>query len=375
VRSAPYTIVFNGEIYNYLEIRDSLRREGCVFSTESDTEVILAAYAVWGECCVERFDGMWAFVIHDQKRGVLFCSRDRLGVKPFHYTIHDGIFLFASEIKGLLPVFGSEKPRLDSYAIELYFGLGFIPSPWTAFESIRKLAPAHNLIYTLRDASIHIKRYWQPGRYRPSRNRAALACQTLALIDDATAIRMRADVPVGAFLSGGIDSTLVVSSMVRSSPSTIRTFSVGFEGAYDETPAVNVARKAFRTRHTRVPFTSTSIPSLVVEYAGTFDEPYADFGFLPMFAVSKKAAGSVKVVLTGDGGDEVFGGYTSYANLAAYEQMRSVPTPLRWAAKVFFDRLEIEPLSPLGKLKELVRWSLTTDATGTLLNLYPGTRF
>lgn len=333
--SAParYTITFNGEIYNYLELRTELTAAGAVFHTESDTEVILAAYARWGKDCVTRFNGMWAFCIYDRETNELFLSRDRIGVKPLYYYHHNGTFFFASELKALVaagvePI--NQRDNLNREAIELFFSLGYIPAPQTIYTHVYQLPPAHMMTVDSVTGALTIARYWELPVFRPAADKATLIKEGKALLYDATRLRMRADVPVGAFLSGGLDSTSVVAAMREcTSLDKLHTFSLGFAGTYDETRFIELAQTALGTIHHHQYFTKDDFLAQCETYADIFDEPMSDHSGFPTRVVSEAARAHVTVALSGDGGDEVFGGYGSHVLGARLDLLTHLPALVR----------------------------------------------
>jgi asparagine synthase (glutamine-hydrolysing) len=303
-------IVFNGEIYNYVELKTELQQLGYTFHTGTDTEVILAAYLAWGKSCLEKFNGMWAFVLYDVTNQELFGSVDRFGVKPLFYCLEDKQLAFASELKALESF---SQSRLDLTALELYFGLGYVPAPMTIYEGVRKLLPGTCFTYTLSSASFSTSTYYTLSSYRPVYAKKRLLEEAKELLHDAVKIRMRSDVPVGAFLSGGLDSTSVVSTMRQFTDlSKLHTFSIGFEGKYDESAAIRLAESRFGTKHHHEYFTKRTYESYKKMYASVCDEPLADLSIFPSLHVSKMAKKYVTVCLSGDGGDEVFGGYPTH---------------------------------------------------------------
>jgi len=236
------TIVFNGEIYNYKEIREKLKKVGYKFKSNSDTEVILASYLEWGSDCVSEFNGMWAFCIYDKQKSVLFLSRDRLGQKPLYYYFHDDKFIFSSEIKGILK--HKIETKLSEDAINLYFSSGFIPSPYSIYNNIYKLEARQNLIFDLRKREIEKNYYFNYPEYNPSYDKKSLIREGRELLKSATRYRLISDVPTGAFLSGGIDSSAIVSEIVKNSEKkNLATYSIGFEEEYDETPYIKLCKK------------------------------------------------------------------------------------------------------------------------------------
>jgi asparagine synthase (glutamine-hydrolysing) len=331
------TIVFNGEIYNFQEVRTELEKIGYHFHSKSDTEVILAAYIAWGDHCVTRFNGMWAFAIYDPARKRVFCSRDRFGKKPFYYALVNGEFIFASELKGLikdkrvgLANTSQRRARIDVEAVQLYFALGFIPSPWTIYLGVRKLEASHNLVFDLKMKTSHTEQYYEIPPYRPIPNKQELIREGRELLKDATRLRLIADVPVGAFLSGGLDSSAVVGSMhTLVDLKKLHTFSIGFEGKYDETPYITVVKDAFGTRHHHAYFGHKDFEQILPIYAQMYDEPFGDFSGFPTLAVSELARKYVTVALSGDGGDEIFGGYMTHVTGHRLELLKKIPAPLR----------------------------------------------
>lgn len=330
--AAETIISFNGEIYNYLELRTELEELGYVFTTETDTEVILAAYAAWGKDCVQRFNGMWAFCIYDKAGKELFLSRDRLGVKPLYYYQTDTEFLFSSEIKGLLASSGvfNRAQNINREAVELYFSLGYIPAPHTIYKHVYQLQPAHNMVVDIATGESEQNQYWELPDHDPIYDKQLLLSSGKELLDSATSLRMRADVPVGAFLSGGLDSTSVVAAMQHhTSLDKLHTFSIGFEGTYDESDYIEIARTAFGTIHHHQYFTKSDFKEQLHAFAEIFDEPMSDHSGFPTQMVSGMAREHVKVALSGDGGDEVFGGYASHILGARIDLLRRLPGSIR----------------------------------------------
>lgn len=252
-------IVFNGEIYNFQNIRKNLETIGYTFKSNCDTEVVCAAYIEYGRFCIEEFNGMWAFVIYDKERQELFCSRDRLGVKPFYYFLDDEKFIFSSEIKGLLEHKNlniNTLDEVDTEAIDYYYSLGFIPSPKTIFKKIRKLPPRHNIIYNLSSKTFEEWEYFQIPSYKPQTDKRALIHEGRSLLQDSVALRLIADVPVGTYLSGGLDSTSITGIAKKIKQGDLHTFSVGFDDKkFDETPYINIAKDHLGTIHHHCQFT------------------------------------------------------------------------------------------------------------------------
>ena len=308
-------LVQNGEIYNYIELRDALIQEGLTFETKGDTEVLLRAYEHWGPGFVTRLNGMFAIAVYDARDGdsVLRLYRDRLGVKPLYLSgnAESGRIWFGSEIKALLAA--GIEPKADLDALAQYLALNYIPSPQTAFEGIRHLPPAHWAEIT--SSGIHIERYWDLTQVfvEPHMTEAEAKARLLALLDDATRIRMRADAPFGAFLSGGLDSSSVVGLMSIYQTDPVRTFSIGFDDPrFDESKHARAAARRFGTFH-EYRITQYQASDLWARFIWHVDQPHGDVSFIPMYQVSALASRDVKMVLTGDGGDELFAGYDKYA--------------------------------------------------------------
>jgi len=309
-------LVFNGEIYNFRELRRGLEAEGHAFRSDTDSEVILHLYEEAGERCVERLRGMFAFALYDKERHTLFAARDRVGKKPFLYAEAAGAFYFASEFRALLES-GEVAAVPDPEALYHYLSLGYVPAPWTAFRGIRKLPPGHRLRYA--GGKVTVEPYWRlsfagPMRVEGRRGEAAVAEELRE--------RLR-----GAFLSGGVDSSAVVALMGECAPGRVRTFTMGFEeGEYDETPHARRVAERFGTEHTEAvvrPDAAALLPKLVEHYG----EPFADASAVPSFYLSEMTAAHVKVVLNGDGGDELFGGYLRYKAHALAEGAGKVLPP------------------------------------------------
>lgn len=312
-----YTIVFNGEIYNFASLKEELSASGVHFSRRSDTEVLLALFIHYGfEECLHRLRGMFAFAIWDNVQRELSLARDRLGVKPLVYLAQDGVFGFASEIGGLRALLPDARLDIDPAALDQYFTFQYIPSPQTAFKQIRKLPPAHAMVVT--EAGIkRLWRYWQVDTSQRSRLSYDDACEALReKLLAATAIRMVADVPLGAFLSGGVDSAVTVAAMARLGSDPVHTFAVGFdEKSLDERPYARQAAEHLGTLHSDMLAQADVVSDLpmLIRRCG---EPFGDDSLLPTYLVSKAARGQVTVALTGDGGDEAFGGYRRHQQLA-----------------------------------------------------------
>lgn len=323
------TISYNGEIYNYLELREELRSLGHVFHTESDTEVIIRAYQAWGTACQQRLNGMWAFALWDQTRRRLLLSRDRLGEKPLHYAETDGTLLFASEIKSLFA--GGLEPRQDPRWTEVFACLSYLPAPHTFFKGVFKLPAGCCLVW---ENGVHrVSSYWDLPAIDEQDMRtdaAAVEREFAALFTDAVKIRMRSDVPYGAFLSGGLDSSCIVAVMSGISAHPVKTFTIGFaEGRYDERPLARLVAAAFGTEHHEElvePGVFEESLALVMHH---YDEPFGDASAIPTGYVSQCARRAVKMVLTGDGGDEALSGYTMYQGEKFAHRYARLPGPVQ----------------------------------------------
>lgn len=322
-------LVYNGEIYNFPDLMRTLEAAGHRFRTHCDTEVILHAWREWGEGCVERFRGMFAFALWDRPRQTLFLARDRLGVKPLHYAFTpDGRLLFASELKSLLadPAIARD---LDPFAIEDYFAFGYVPDPRTIFAGVHKLAPGHTLTLRRGQAPGAPRRYWDV-EFRtgePVPEEAPAAEELTARLREAVRIRMVAEVPLGAFLSGGVDSSAVVAMMAGLSQDPVNTCSISFgDPAFDEAAYAAAVADRYGTRH-HVECVDPDDFDLIDRLATLYDEPFADSSALPTYRVCELARRRVTVALSGDGGDEGFAGYRRYRGHLHEERMRAIMPP------------------------------------------------
>ncbi len=319
-------LVFNGEIYNYRILHAELEKKGHRFATRSDTEVIVHAYEEYGDRCVEKFNGMFAFALWDTRREKLLIARDHLGIKPLYYWVGGDGLVFGSELKCLVahPLVPTE---IDLVALDQFLTLEYIPSPRTIFKEVRKLPPGHLLIYE--GGEVRVQQYWDvPVRDVPQDEDTA-AEMLRELIDEAVRIQLMSDVPLGAFLSGGIDSSTVVAAMARSSDAAVKTFSIGFDDAtYNELPYARGVARRYATDHTEE-ILQPEIADLAERLLRHLDEPFGDFSIFPTYLVSQVARQKVKVVLSGDGGDELFGGYDTYVAQAMDSLYRYLPKRLR----------------------------------------------
>lgn len=322
------TIVFNGEIYNFQELTPNLKDRGHRFKTHSDTESIVHSYEEFGVDCVQDLRGMFAFAIWDDKNRKLFVARDRAGKKPLYYTLtRGGAFVFGSELKVLLQHPEVER-EIDPKALDSYFTLGYVPDPYSIFKNIHKLPPGHYLNFT--DGTVTVKQYWDFQFNAAEYVREEDCLEELRfLLDESVRLRLISDVPLGAFLSGGIDSSTIVGLMARHLDQPVKTFSIGFrEDSYNELKYARMTAQKFGTDHHEF-FVTPEICSVVDELAWYMDEPFADQATIPNYVVSKLAREHVKVVLSGDGGDELFAGYTRYVVAQSRASFDLIPQTLR----------------------------------------------
>lgn len=326
-------ITFNGEIYNYQEIRPHLQKLGHTFATNSDTEVILHGYEQYGPECLTHLRGMFAFALWDENTHTLLLARDRVGKKPIFYAEVDGQFLFASELQAIVR-HPSVKRELDPFAIDDYLTYGYIPAPHTIFQSIKKLSPAHYLSLTVNPEGgireLRIERYWDL-LYTPKieLDETQASEQLLELLTEAVRLRLIADVPLGALLSGGTDSSVVVALMSQLSNGRVKTFSIGFEEqSFNELPHARRVAERYGTDHHEfivTPHALEILPTLVRHYG----EPFGDSSAVPTYYVAQLTHQHVKVALCGDGGDENFAGYDRYLGSGLADTYQKIPTPFR----------------------------------------------
>ncbi len=345
-------LTYNGEVYNFPELRTELEKLGYVFNTHCDTEVILYAWQAWGERCVDRLRGMFAFAIWDRSREILFLARDRLGIKPLFYAeLATGYFVFGSELKSLVAHPGFSK-ELEPTAIEEYFGFGYVPDPKTIYKNAYKLEPGHCLTIKRGKKDYGSKQYWDVNfSADKSSDSSQIQDELIERLQEAVKIRMVADVPLGAFLSGGVDSSAVVAMMAQHSQDPVNTCSISFgDPEFNESQFAEKVAQQYHTKH-RVEQVDPDDYSLIDKLSSLYDEPYADSSALPTYRVCELAKKQVTVVLSGDGGDENLAGYRRYRWHTYEEQMRSwLPSSIRqpvfgvlgtiypkadWAPKIF----------------------------------------
>ncbi|MFA5089574.1 MAG: asparagine synthase (glutamine-hydrolyzing) [Candidatus Omnitrophota bacterium] len=318
-------VIFNGEIYNFKELRKLLEKKGHAFKTLSDTEAIVHSYEEWGADFVNKIKGMFGVAVWDGRSHQLILARDRIGIKPLYYAITENGLYFASEIKSLLANKEELNTQIDLDALNLYLTLNYIPAPLTIFRGIRSLLPAHLLIY--KDGQSMFKEYWDIPSGEPISNSLKEEAYMNLLeeqLEKSVNSHLISDVPVGAFLSGGLDSSAVVAFMARIKKEPVKTFSIGFgDKSYSELNYANIVANHFKTEH-RWELVKPDIRSILPGIINQFDEPFADSSAIPLYFLSKLARGYVKVVMTGDGGDELFAGYETYlANMLVYFYRKS----------------------------------------------------
>lgn len=355
-------VVFNGEIYNYQSLIPELQALGHVFHTKSDTEVIVHAWESWGEDCVKRFRGMFAFALWDRKQQTFFMARDRLGVKPMFYALlDDGQLLFGSELKSVL-AHGGLRRDLDPLAVEEYFALGYVAEPRTIFRQAKKLPPGHSLCVRRGEPLGQTREFWDLRFSLENNISLADACVELDhRLQESVKLRMISEVPLGAFLSGGVDSSAVVATMAGLSDTPVNTCSIAFDDpAFNESAFAQMVADRYHTAHSVETVKSDDF-DLIDTLARLYDEPYADSSAIPTYRVCQLARKHVTVALSGDGGDETFGGYRRYRMHLMEERMRSaMPQALRrpifgmlgrlypkadWAPRVFRAKTTFEGIA------------------------------
>ncbi|WP_198245531.1 XrtA/PEP-CTERM system amidotransferase [methane-oxidizing endosymbiont of Gigantopelta aegis] len=355
-------LTYNGEIYNFPALRKELEQLGYAFKTHCDTEVVLNGWLAWGEGCVDRFRGMFAFAVWDKSKQSLFLARDRLGIKPLFYAeLKNGQFIFASELKAL-KVHPDFPQELEPTAIEDYFGFGYVPDPKTIYKNVYKLEPGYSLTIKRGQTDWQPRQYWDV-RFTERQYGAEeeVAEDLMARFEEAVKIRMMADVPLGAFLSGGVDSSGVVAMMAKNSESPVNTCSISFgDPKFNESQFAQMVAQRYHTQH-RVEQVDPDDFQLIDKLAGLYDEPYADSSALPTYRVCELAKKQVTVVLSGDGGDENLAGYRRYRWHTYEDRMRSIlPDAIRkplfgflgnvypkadWAPKIFRAKSTFESIA------------------------------
>jgi asparagine synthase (glutamine-hydrolysing) len=358
-------IVFNGEIYNYKDLQLKLISKGYKLKTNSDTEVVLALYELYGEECVEYLNGMFAFAIYDQSKSLLFIARDRFGEKPLYYYHSEEELVFASELKSLVFLDSSFK-KISNTALQLYFSLSYIPAPHTIYDNIYKLEPATKLVINTDTLELVKNKYWDI-KIDEKKSEDLTINYNLAkkkvtdLVFDSVERRMVSDVPIGVFLSGGVDSAIVASVMSKLRDSKIQTFTIGLDDKrYDESSRALKIANHINSDHIHCPLNYDKILHDIDEVILNFDEPFADPSSLPTYFVSKHTSKFVKVALTGDGGDEVFGGYNKYLIQTTGKHLRPY-IPLK-SIKSFFNNSYFNNLDSKSRIVKLQKFFNSLDA-------------
>jgi asparagine synthase (glutamine-hydrolysing) len=390
------SVVYNGEIYNFRELAGQLREKGYRFRTHCDTEVILHAWQEWGEDCVHHFRGMFAFAVYDHGRQQLFLARDRLGIKPLFYAeLPDGQFVFGSELKALKAHPGLGR-ALNPQAVEDYFAFGYIPEPKTIYRDVYKLPPGHRLVLQRGRPAPPPDQYWDvPAAPTATVSESAMQEELVHRLREAVELRLVSEVPLGAFLSGGVDSSAVVAMMAQLQEDPVNTCAIGFNvNQFNETEFARMVAERYKTNHFEQVVDSDDF-DLIDTLAGLYDEPYADSSAIPTYRVCQLARQRVKVALSGDGGDEVFAGYRRYQWHMNEEALRSrLPLGVRrpvfgtlgrlypkadWAPKIFRAKSTFQSLAmssveaymhSVSLAKEDQRNALFSDALKTELQGY-----
>ena len=354
-------IIFNGEIYNHIELSKILLDKGYKFKSQTDTEVILSAYLEWGEECVSFFNGMFAFAIYDLVKQNIFIARDRAGEKPLYYHHKNGFFRFSSELKGLLE--DKSLPRkIDNDALDSFLTMGFVAGEKCILDGFNKLPAAHSLTFNLDSNNISVKKYWElPVNQSSNHSELSLVEELEGLLDNSVKLQLSADVPVGVLLSGGVDSSLITAIASRHIKN-LKTFNVRFpgQGKFDETEYARKISNHFGTEHIELEASQVDV-DMLIKLARQFDEPIVDSSMIPMFMVSELVQKHCKVVLGGDGGDELFGGYEHYSRLLWMDKYyKFIPLFLRQAAVLMSDKTM--PLGMKGKnWIQSLRYDLNTE--------------
>jgi len=348
-------IVFNGEIYNFPELRRELLDRGHRFYTHSDTEVIVHLYEERGADCVKKLRGMFSIALYDERQGSLLLARDRLGKKPLHYALHQGRLYFGSEIKTILAV-QPDLADVDREGLLQYFYFGYIPDPLTIFRKIHKLPAGH--LAEFRDGQIKVRQYWDLPEYstHPAIREEECLEQLEKRLQEAVRIRLISDVPLGALLSGGVDSSIVVALMARESAKPVQTFSIGFkEEKFNEAEYARQVAQRFGTDHHELVL-DPDLEDTLTYLSGMLEEPFGDSSMLPTYYVCRMARQQVTVALSGDGGDELFAGYDRYLTAIERRKFDSLPA---WMGSIYRDR--IHGLIPAGTYGKNLAWNASLN--------------
>lgn len=371
-----YFISYNGEVYNYKEIKKELDLKGYKFKTDSDTEVVLCSYIEWGDKCVEKFHGMFAFVIWDESGKELILFRDRFGVKPLYYYFDGENFIFASELKTIYQ-FPNFRKDIDFDALALYLQFGFIPAPHTIFKNTFKLEQG-SILKIGADLNIKKQKYWQPENYFKTekiiKSEKEILGELEEILKKSFQCRMIADVEVGVFLSGGIDSSLVAAILQNNSSKKIKTFTIGFEEkSYNEAPFAKKIADYLKTDHYEYYVSANDMKNSLLDYADIFDEPFGDSSALLTYLLAKFARKDAKVTLSGDGGDELFFGYDKYN---ALRKIKNIPRPIKKVMRSVINFLGPDKLANihtgLAKILPLPKYSNLREKLSKLDNLLSG---
>ena len=380
-------LTYNGEVYNFKEIKKELEKKGYRFRGNSDTEVVLKSFQEWGINCVDKFRGMFSFAVWDQKKEKLYLFRDRFGVKPLFYYFDKNKFLFASELKAICS-WHRFKKEIDFNALSFYLQLGYIPAPYTIFKNTYKLEKGTILEV---DSNFNLKKikYWYPEKYflktqidadikrgttRTETNEKQILDELEQLLKESFQYRMIADVEVGVFLSGGTDSSLVAAILQKNSSKKLKTFTIGFpEPSYDEAPTAKKVAEILGTEHYEYYLKPQDLENIFQKYVEIFDEPFGDSSGLSTYLLAKFTREKVKVVLSGDGGDELFFGYDKYK---AVEKIKNIPNLARFGSRKFFEKLgpvKTEKLySLISKILPVPQYSNLREKISKLTNLLKG---
>lgn len=363
-----FHISFNGEIYNFIDIKLELKTLGYNFETESDTEVLIKGYAEWGINILSKLNGMFAFAIYDELKQKVFCARDRLGVKPFYYFWKDGRFEICSQLKPIQ----QESFKVSHKALSIYLDCGYIPSPFTVYEDVYKLQPASYMIIDLKNKQKHIEHYWDLKEVKQTNLSYDEAKERLhQLLIDAVKIRMQSDVPLGTFLSGGIDSALVSAIASKLSKQKINTFTISFDDPkYDESKVAKQYSQIIESNHIETLCKASDVLERIQDMMKVYDEPFADSSALPSLLLNKVTKEKVTVALSGDGGDESFLGYLHFKNTQKFKKISWIPFFVRKAIgklpiyKVIKSRPETIKgfLSCKDEEDFIKKWFLTNDS-------------
>ena len=338
-KNKKHSIIFNGEIFNYVNLRNDLINKGYIFKSKTDTEVLLNLYIEYGKKCLKKLNGQFSFCIYDSKRNELFLARDRLGINPLYYFNDGSKFVFGSELKTIMK--SNKKLTINEDALNYYLLFGNTPTKQSIFNKVYKLRPAEYAVYNLKSKKLTTKKYWISKFKNEIKNESKAKKLLLEKLDKSVKDRLMSDVPVGAFLSGGLDSSAVVALMSKYT-SNLNTFSVKFDHTeFDESEYAKLVSKQFKTKHHSVKFKGSDVSKLIPRLINHYDEPFGDPSMIPTFLLSKIASQKVKVVLSGDGSDELLGGYKSYKHRRILNIQNFYPKSLNKVAYLLFKKLNL----------------------------------